>query len=475
MKTLVTIAVPLARFESAKDLPRHISSLLEALAAIESPWLFELAVCVGHNVCHSRNQMVAEFMRGEGRYILFLDDDLLATPDDVLRILSHKLHIVAGMYVTREAKAHWVLNPYREAVVNDNGLLPVGEIGTGFKCYHRSVFEYLSKQEPTLGYIEDDGSTSWGFFCMGVVQADGRSRFLTEDYWMDQLCRKHNILVHADTKIRLIHQDRITGKAYPLNNQWPVLPKPVPPMIPPPLAEDFEPVSTPGKLVLALQYWEGDREQAVRLAKFIADLEPTYRHDVEFCFIKRWDATFDQDAMEHVSKKFLVHCRTTPHHPIGYPIGPNCMTFNTLHAATKWENVKAVLLFEYDCIPVAKDWLNQLIQEWDRAAGQGKLVLGSWRASNNPLGHINGNMLFDPKLASVVDLGKEPPEMAWDIFWPDVFQPHWMRSGLVANRHRETNVSEARILTPECGTKPPVLVHGVKSGCTWKVAEKLLK
>lgn len=476
-KTPVTIAVRLQKFAGPEDLPSHIKKFCTGLRELKDcPWAFDLVVCAGGNAPHAANKVAADFMRSDGRYLAFLDDDNMPEPEDLLRILSHREHIVGGMYVRREENGPLVMNPFREAKVDDRGLLPVGELGLGgLKTYHRSVFEHIIKQEPTLGYVEDDdGSTSWGFFCMGVVRHDGKSRFLTEDYWFDQLCRKHGILCHVDTKVKIRHRDRLTGIIYPLNDEWPDLPTPMEPMVPPPLAEDFEAVPAPGKLVLALQYWEGDKDNAMQLARFIADLEPGYREDVEFCFIKRFDATFDAETMGYVSNKFLVRVIDTDKHSNpGYPQSANFMSYSTMQAAKFWTDVKAVLLFEYDCIPVQKNWINQLLVEWDRAAGQGALVLGSWRPANNPLGHINGNMLFSPRLTQYVDLGDGPPKMAWDIYYPKVFKPVWMRSGLISNRHREENLSDARIQTPECGTKPPVLCHGAKDLSVWAYAKRI--
>lgn len=45
----------------------------------------------------------------------------------------------------------------------------------------------------------------------------------------------------------------------------------------------------PLPLAIVLQMWRGDARQAMRLARFIADLEPTRRSDVALVFARRFD------------------------------------------------------------------------------------------------------------------------------------------------------------------------------------------
>lgn len=489
-KTPVLVAIPMRRFrpeQAAEDLPDHIKAMLACLQASDLPWTFEVMVFAGGNVSRGRNKIGAQFLRGTWKWVSWLDDDILADVDDpaaqgkaladaLITILCRKEHVCGGLYTTKEENAHWVLNAYREAEVDSRGLLQVGELGTGgMKTYHRSVFEKLIRLEPELAYICDESAApEWGFFCQGLMTVDGRRRWLPEDYWLDQLCRKHGIPVWVDTTVRFRHLDVGTGVTYPLDGDWPPLPGPSKPCEPPALAEDApgQP-NTAGSLVIALQFWEGDRAAASRLARFIADLEPWYRHDVELCFVRRHDTTFDMETMNYCTQKMAVTSRITPEHAVGYPASPNAMAFDLMQAAGEWDQTSAVLLMEADCVPVARDWINQLKADWNRAEAAGKLVLGSWRPECTPNGHINGNLLFSPSLYHAVKLKPCPPKKSWDVWWVRYFEPVWMRTGLIANRYAEMYVSEAKLATPECGTKPPVLVHGIKDGSAWAYAQKM--
>ena len=57
-------------------------------------------------------------------------------------------------------------------------------------------------------------------------------------------------------------------------------------------------------LMLNFQFWEGDKDQAMELARLIADIEPSFREDVEVMFTARFDCRHDNKAIDYVSKKF---------------------------------------------------------------------------------------------------------------------------------------------------------------------------
>ncbi len=482
MKTPVLIATPLRSFISAEEsLSPHLRRLLVALAITAVEWSFDFACYAGGNVARGRNKLVATFLRSTARYIIFLDDDIEPSASDLCRLLDHRKHVVGALYTTREDDGRLVLNPYAEAMADDaTGLLPIGEIGAGCKVYHRSVFEYLIKHEPSLAYRSDeDGNPEWGFFSMGVMEVDGKRRWLSEDYWLDQLCRKHRIPVYADTRTRVKHRDQKTKIAYPPGNNWPEIPQPYVPPVPPPIAEDFPLLRQPGRLVIALQFWEGDKANAMRLARFIAQLEPIERDDVIFCFFPRFDCEMDSETLDAVAAKFTVALISTHPHVPGYPASPNLMATGVMIDAAErsqpeWADVKAVLLLEADCVPLAANWINQLMDEWDRCAAAGKSILGSWRPQNGKHGHINGNLMFDPGLALIVNLKTCPKAEPWDVHFASAFAPHWMRTGLIANRYREILVTGEQLCTPECGTRAPLLVHGIKDESAWNYAQTLI-
>lgn len=486
-KTPVLIAVPLRRFDpddAAAYLPKQLQEMLSILTSSpDLPWSFEMMTFGGGNVARGRNKIVASALRGPWKWIAMVDDDIEAEDSDpetlarnLVRLLSHRKQVIGALYTTKHDNPHWVCNTFQEAEIDEaTGLLRVGEIGTGFKVFHRIVFETLLSKEPNLAYVCDETlAPEWGFFCQGLMTVDGKRRWLPEDFWLDQLCRKHGIPVYADTQIKLRHRDTGKGVTFPLDDEWPRMPGPVVPIPLPPTIDEAEPVPAGTmKMVIALQYWSGDRNAAQRLAKFIADNEPVRRDDVELCIVRRHDAApMDSELVLALGEKFALTERVTPEHVVGYPASPNFMAYDVMQAAADWEDVNAVLLMEADCVPVAKDWINQLKGDWMRAQAAGKLVLGSWRAACHANGHINGNMLFSPSLVRAAGVKPCPAKKPWDVFYVKYFEPVWMRTGLIANRYCEMYLDAAKIETPECGTRRPVLVHGVKDNSVWEYAQK---
>jgi hypothetical protein len=246
----------------------------------------------------------------------------------------------------------------------------------------------------------------------------------------------------------------------------------------------MKPLKTSGKLVLCTQFWAGDREAAMRNARRIADNEPKFRDDAEFLFVARFDSTHDRATVEHVSKKFKVSTWTATRHGTGWPAGCNdtwcdtaCNYFLRQLYDGKWDNVKAILTFEGDCIPVMRDWISQLSAEWDRAAAKGKFVVGAFMPPpvNGPYGHINGNSMYPPDLFERVPavLGCDPTQ-GWDYALAPQFRNHWYPTPLITNYYKAKNVAVKDIRRRAPDGRVPVLIHGTKDSSISDFADYIL-
>lgn len=244
------------------------------------------------------------------------------------------------------------------------------------------------------------------------------------------------------------------------------------------------PPKTAGRLVLALQFWSGDREAAMRNARRIADNEPRFRHDVEFLFVARFDCPHDAATVAHVSKKFKTSTWTASRTGTGWPAGCNDLwadlfcshSMRQLYSGA-WADVKAVFTMEADCIPVAPDWIDQISAEWDRAAGLGKFIVGCFMPPpvNGPVGHINGNALFPPDMFVRVPqiLGCNATQ-GWDFVHALAFEPHWFKTPLITNYYGAKNVAEADIRRVAPDGRVPAIVHGAKDLSVERFADGVL-
>lgn len=237
----VMIATPFRHFPHNSALPIQTAYLAGNAPAIgrtlrelatrpdAQGYRFEFAAAIG-GLCRARNNLVSEFLKSANQLLLWWDQDLDATADHVLRALAHRQPIVGGLYCKRASgKPRYVLNwlPAAEYQPAGDGLLQVAELGTGFKLIHRQVFEELARifdTEPraekrtAIGYRDrDTGEHIVGFYQNLVVDGD----LLSEDYFLDYLCRCAGVPIWADTKMKVPHRGA-DGAVFP--DRWPPVP-----------------------------------------------------------------------------------------------------------------------------------------------------------------------------------------------------------------------------------------------------------
>jgi len=237
------------------------------------------------------------------------------------------------------------------------------------------------------------------------------------------------------------------------------------------------------RLLIAFPYYEKDRAQAMRLAKFICDLEPKFRDDVTLFFYARHDALpiTPHEMMRYITT-FPVQWGISSTKAEGHPAGCNAMAADLFrHAQARvdsghWADVDSILLCEPDCVPCARDWIDQLRAEWDRARELSPvLVVGCFRNRGVDVPHVNGNALWSPRLATSIAVGMDCRGLGWDSAWSEQLTGRSYPTSMIVNLWRETNVPEDRMATsPFLPMLPykPVLIHGVKDRSAELWAEK---
>lgn len=231
------------------------------------------------------------------------------------------------------------------------------------------------------------------------------------------------------------------------------------------------------KLVLALQFYIGDREKAMRLARLIADAEPKPRTDVEFVFVARYDCEHDFKTIEHVRQKFPTHWITTYTKWRGWPGGPNAMARDLLEwTAANRKEVDGLLMIEPDCVPTSAFWLNAIMDEWNDALMADKWLMGAWRDSGGPHGHINGNCVVKPNFATLVHTNDLiGPGLAWDCAVSPYARERWYITGAIKNCFEARNATVEHLFDADMGEYCPALVHGFKDDSAYEIAKGLCK
>lgn len=241
----------------------------------------------------------------------------------------------------------------------------------------------------------------------------------------------------------------------------------------------------PEKLLICLQFWDGDRADALRLARFMADLEPTFNHKVHIMFCARFDAVHDSETLNYVSKKFEVSKYTSVRKgATGWPYGCNELVHSVWHELLVrsrqdpkfLQTFSAGYFLEADNVPLRRDWLKAIMEEWETREPH-EVIMGAWHPSCSPVGHINGNMLFVPDLAGRIS-GLEgcAPNVGWDAAHVHRFSGRWKASQLMKNWYHATKVSVDALFCPDIpGGPAPAVVHGVKDDSAWKIVQGLVR
>lgn len=231
-------------------------------------------------------------------------------------------------------------------------------------------------------------------------------------------------------------------------------------------------------LILALQYWSGDYDHAMRLARFIAGLEEEKRKDVEFLFVPRFDAPDPEPSvLIEVGARFAVSTHRSRRRGVGHPAGCNDLWHDLLGEMWRrclqvpgWaDKYHGVYSLEADNVPLCRDWLDRIQAEWKAAREAGKLLLGC--RMETPAPHINGNLLFVPNLyGRIRGLEGCPSQYAWDVFHADKWLGQSAFSAEITNFYQATEVPRSRIYGK--GGAKYAVVHGVKDDSVFDAAKK---
>jgi hypothetical protein len=201
----------------------------QCLLALKKSWPKDwpdpvVEICQGDGVARSRNILTASFMRSDCTHMLQIDSDLVWSAEHVLRLLSHDVPVVAGLYAKKQdGENEWVINTLpnqAEQQANERGLMPVRYIGTGFIMVKREVFEKMREAYPESRCRADYGNREMEFdyWPMTVYRPtpEDEGRYLSEDWFFCQRWLDMGGQVLADSAVVLKHLGTV---AFPLQSQ----------------------------------------------------------------------------------------------------------------------------------------------------------------------------------------------------------------------------------------------------------------
>lgn len=442
-KPEIVIAIPTGHPLKDGNLPKKILRLAQEFREL-SP---DFEVIVSHtdssSLPHAVNLLINEFRSNPlAQWFVWLDIKTEIEASQLLTLISSGKAAIGGLVSNCHKTPYWEASFYPDLQADEAGVLPIPELGVGVKIFHRTVFDAIEKHNPSLSYIYDHSGQSIIGFCQENLFVFGEyKRLLSASSHLDMLCRNAGIGVFAHTKVILKRNGPNGELSHKKEPYKPWMFKRLPPPV---CVEDLpEAAADIRQIVVLIPHCDKDVEAANRLR----------------------DELLKQD----------IHAKLYHSTGSNYPSGPNLTASILLNS--EWSNCKAILMLEPDCCPLIPDWLEQLSRDWDRCTAAGKFIMGSWHpinADHPTLGHINGNLMFSPDLAKRITIPDVPDDKPWDTFLADVFAPHWARTGLIKNLNRHKTATIKQLTEPECGTRPPVLIHGVKDDSAWNYAQRTI-
>lgn len=154
----------------------------------------------------ARNALVHEFLKTDCTELLFIDADVIVTPDDIMRLVAQSggKDITAGAYPRRAKDAKFFADIY----FDDNGdlefegsLMRLKRAPTGFMLIQRHVIERLIDAHPEWMYEKQPGEQMAAVFDFAI--RDGK--YVGEDYLFCDRATEMGFTVYIDVDISLPH------------------------------------------------------------------------------------------------------------------------------------------------------------------------------------------------------------------------------------------------------------------------------
>jgi hypothetical protein len=155
----------------------------------------------------ARNCLVAEFLKTECTEMLFIDSDVVVTPNDILRLMAQSgdKDVTAGAYPRRAKDKKFFTDLYWTEDNNlefDGSLMRVQRVGTGFMLIQRHVIEKMMEAHPEWSYLnKPDGERIPALFDFAIVN----DNYVGEDYLFCNRVTEMGFKVHIDVDISLPH------------------------------------------------------------------------------------------------------------------------------------------------------------------------------------------------------------------------------------------------------------------------------
>lgn len=188
----------------------YVKSLLLSQSALQRANIGFRAYFVVQDslVMQARNQILAEFRASDATDLIFIDSDIGWEVGGLLRLMSHNVPFVAGLYRRKEETVSYTVQFSDTHAVTRNretGLIEVTRVGAGFLRLQRNAIERMIDAYPGLRYSPPHalGETKDRYALFDTSLENGE--FRGEDYTFCDRWRAIGGKIWADPEIVLHH------------------------------------------------------------------------------------------------------------------------------------------------------------------------------------------------------------------------------------------------------------------------------
>lgn len=187
----IVIATP---SHSGKFDYRYVTSLLQTFPLLSKNGYSVRWIPVPNMVIEqARNLICCKFLAIGAQKIVFIDDDIIWNPNDLLKILSYPEYVVGGVYPKKQNTLNFSTSltskEQKDKNKNENGLIETDQIPFGFLKIERQTLTTMAmklemKSFPYPNLDENESKYMFPFFQTDFTEDNG---FISEDVFF---CKK---------------------------------------------------------------------------------------------------------------------------------------------------------------------------------------------------------------------------------------------------------------------------------------------
>jgi hypothetical protein len=158
----------------------------------------------------ARNLCATSAIRDGYESFMFIDSDMLFDPADAIRLFQSGRPVIGGIYPAKKLGNGQMNVDFEDGVESirigpwADRLYPCRKLAAGFLRVKTAALQQLVRKLD-LPYCRMAERFAWPFFQPTVVEEDGETRYLGEDYAFSYRCRQAGIRPYADTSFRCYH------------------------------------------------------------------------------------------------------------------------------------------------------------------------------------------------------------------------------------------------------------------------------